>query len=439
MSSLVSAPINVISPAVSAQAAQRRRNPAAVDAVARLYRMREKLAGRTAPGTSAEDMAVVNKLNSPEGVAANTPDPNVVAGPPAVHFQSGLSALPPAGALQLALAQQQATAAMTPSVPAAVVNADRQSRIDKFNQQHANDPGPNGRLARSRLAAASQTPVGGGDVVAAPATAPAAFAGPQQAATQIPLHIDPAALTPDLLTNMPDGQMVQTPDGGFARFEHATGGFTPMRFDPEKRQFMPAPDLAQQAQDANALDEMKYTAQQKRKLAEINDNIHRVRDSEDLTEDEKKQAISQLESQRFGIKPLPTPKDQPQFKIDEEVKNRVKVDAANGTVTIIQPDGKIDVRPMPKQKGDKSGEANAVTREAFEKRYDAVAKTMSGSKFDKDGNPVDPTPEEIMQRMEQVDNAWERYQQSQKLREHVASLPSGSTFVDLEGNTRMKP
>jgi len=91
----------------------------------------------------------------------------------------------------------------------------------------------------------------------------------------------------------------------------------------------------------------KYNAEEERQQARIEKAIGDIKRRKDLDPSQQQNAIGQLEAKRYDIKgSLYKATDD----IEKAVAARTKIDKQNGLAYVQQPDGSLDIRPIPEKK-----------------------------------------------------------------------------------------
>lgn len=151
--------------------------------------------------------------------------------------------------------------------------------------------------------------------------------------------------------------------------------------------------LRNRAQVAAEVDEREYTNEQRRRIASLQHQQQLVRQSDNLTESDKRSMLEQLEYKIAGVEPVtqhPALRRR-QPTVQEELPERVHVDRRNGLAFTKQADGSIESRPI----------APRISFADFSKLFADTAKEMTTETESKDaaGKSVfsiqQPKPEDV--------------------------------------------
>lgn len=94
--------------------------------------------------------------------------------------------------------------------------------------------------------------------------------------------------------------------------------------------------------------ELEYLPEQLAERRRILARIDAIRRSDLLSPEEKQTQIQQQLYKLWDIEPSPKEVTEAELNIEDEIKRRVSVDPVTGARTIIQPDGRIDIKDPPK-------------------------------------------------------------------------------------------
>ena len=156
-------------------------------------------------------------------------------------------------------------------------------------------------------------------------------------------------------------------------------------------------DLYDQQLDNNkALEDHRWTAKQKYELEKLNNEYQAIMDAYPYKEEEgwipdgedpeyvrqREEALRQWRLKRANIKPLPN------YDLEAN-KKRVNYNTEQGVIEIQQPDGSLDVRPLPKRDVEKQ---KGVSPSELARLYDMAEKVLTEEKMDADNVPTKIRP-----------------------------------------------
>lgn len=131
---------------------------------------------------------------------------------------------------------------------------------------------------------------------------------------------------------------------------------------------------AQQAQSRQAQFELQFTTQQQARVAQLNQGLEWVRQQEtngQLTPEQAATMRWQIGQEQAGIRPTAMPRPTPPTRLQDVAPDRV-MRGEDGSVTILQPDGRIEFQRAPT--GGQGGQPRPMTDA---QRLAAVERTFS--------------------------------------------------------------
>jgi len=167
----------------------------------------------------------------------------------------------------------------------------------------------------------------------------------------------------------------------------------------------------QQEQARQDLFELQFTRKQQAQLAKNAEALAYIDSDKSLTEDQRQQMRWEVQQHSAGIKPQMIPKPKAP-SIDETIQQRIRTQP-DGSTVIMQPDGKIEWRPAPKQPGagpgGPGGLGNAGGAPPASARDISRLWSEEAKKLDANGNPLpdDEIERRVLARIEaQTRLAW---------------------------------
>jgi len=142
----------------------------------------------------------------------------------------------------------------------------------------------------------------------------------------------------------------------------------------------------QQEQARQDLFELQFTRKQQAQLAKNAEALAYIDSDKSLTEDQRQQMRWEVQQHSAGIKPQMIPKPKAP-SIDETIQQRIRVQP-DGSTVIMQPDGKIEWRPAPKQPGAGPGGPGGGATPAAGPREISRMWAEAAKQTDANGNPL---------------------------------------------------